>query len=200
MTATNNGQATIQRKTSETDLALVLNLYGQGNFNGSSGIGFFDHMLQLLCRHGRLDLSLQAKGDLDVDGHHTVEDIGICLGQAINQALGDKAGISRYGHAYVPMDETLVRVCLDLSGRPYLQADLEITVERIGQFETQLVEEFFRAVVYNGGITLHIHQLEGVNGHHIVEAVFKAFGRALRLAVTKDPELGGEVLSTKGRL
>ena len=191
-------EASITRTTKETDIRLSICLDGKGTFEGTSGIGFFDHMLTLFAAHGGFDLKLSAKGDLEVDNHHTVEDIGICLGQAIAKALGDKSGITRYGTFFCRMDEALSRIVLDLSGRPYLVFDVDIAVERIGTFETEMVREFFLALASNSGMTLHIACLYGVNGHHIVESLFKGFGHALGEAVSfrKDKS----VLSTKGVL
>ncbi|KAB2952660.1 imidazoleglycerol-phosphate dehydratase HisB [Heliorestis acidaminivorans] len=189
--------AKYSRKTAETDIAMEINLDGSGRFTGSSGIGFLDHMLTLLARHGQLDINLTCQGDLEVDNHHTVEDLGICLGNLILKALGEKKGITRYGHAYVPMDETLVRICLDLSGRPYLVYKVTIPVERVGTLETELVEEFFRGLVNHGAMNLHIHLLEGGNGHHIIEAIFKGLGRALKQAVALDPRSLDKIPSTK---
>lgn len=192
-------EAEISRKTSETEIELLLNLDGQGESQISTGVPFLDHMLELFTKHGLFDLELEAKGDLEIDAHHTVEDIGICLGKAIAQAAGNKAGINRFGTEYVPMDEALVAVSLDLSGRAYLAAGLELKKEKVGSFDTELVVEFMRAVAFNGGITVHIRQLAGENTHHIIEAAFKAFGRALRKAIEKDDRLTG-VMSTKGKL
>jgi len=189
----------VDRKTRETNICLKINLDGGGNFQGSSGIPFFDHLLDQLARHGLFDLTIMAEGDLEVDNHHTVEDIGICLGQALNRALGDKLGINRYGSALVPMDDALVQVALDFSGRPYLAYGLELPCGRIGTLEAELVEEFLRALVNNCGMTLHVRQLDGRNMHHLVEALFKALGRAVREAVTIDPRVQG-VPSTKGVL
>lgn len=190
-------KAEITRNTAETQIHLVLNLDGSGVFKGTSGIGFFDHMLNLLAVHGNLDLTLDAKGDLDVDNHHTVEDIGIALGEALREAVGDKKGINRYGCFFCPMDEALSRIVLDLSGRAYLVWDVNIPVERIGQFETEMTREFFLAVANNAMMNLHIANLYGVNGHHIVESIFKGMGPALKEAVTVK---GDKVLSSKGVL
>ncbi len=189
----------IVRTTRETDIRMTLGLDGSGRTEIDTGIGFLDHMLTLFAVHGRMDLAVSCKGDLAVDCHHTAEDIGIVLGQALDAALGGKAGICRYGTAHVPMDETLVRVCLDLSNRPYLAIDLPFTAERIGSLDTEMVSEFFRAVAQHGGITLHIDLLHGTNNHHIAEAAFKAFGRALREAAAIDASIQG-VLSSKGTL
>ncbi|WP_139905548.1 imidazoleglycerol-phosphate dehydratase HisB [Clostridium thermarum] len=190
---------TQSRQTKETDIKVTINLDGDGTCNIDSGIGFFDHMLHLMAVHGRMNLDLKAVGDLQVDCHHTVEDTGIILGSCIKAALGDKAGIKRYGTAYTPMDEALAFVALDISGRPYLVFDAEFTVDRVGELDTDMVEEFFRALAYNAGITLHIKIMYGKNSHHKIEAIFKAFGRALRKAVTIDENIKG-VMSTKGML
>lgn len=192
-------QAKITRKTAETDIALTINLDGSGQSEIATGIGFFDHMLTLWTKHGLFDLSLCTKGDLYVDGHHTVEDTGIVLGQAILQAAGDKAGIKRYGTSYVPMDEALAMVSLDFGGRPYLVFDVPLPPVHIGGFDSELLEEFLRAVAVQAGLTLHVRLLSGKNAHHIVEAVFKAFGRALDEATRKDERIVG-VMSTKGSL
>ncbi|MBC7326070.1 MAG: imidazoleglycerol-phosphate dehydratase HisB [Moorella sp. (in: Bacteria)] len=189
----------IERQTTETSICVRLDLDGSGRWQGSSGIPFFDHLLAQLARQGFLDLELRAEGDLEVDNHHTVEDIGICLGEAVKKALGDKAGINRYGSALVPMDEALVQVVLDCSGRPYLAYNLELPPGRIGSLETELIEEFLRAFTSHGGLTLHVRKLAGRNGHHIAEALFKALGRAIREAVAVDPRVRG-VPSTKGNL
>ncbi|HOM02365.1 MAG TPA: imidazoleglycerol-phosphate dehydratase HisB [Acetivibrio sp.] len=189
----------ISRKTGETDITLSINIDGSGKGNITTGVGFLDHMLNLFAKHGLFDLDVKAKGDLEVDAHHTVEDVGIVFGQAIKQALGEKKSIRRYGSSFVPMDETLVLVALDISGRPYLVFDAELKCERLGNMETELVEEFFRAVAFNAGITLHIKALYGSNTHHIIEAMFKAFGRALDDATREDDRIKG-VMSTKGIL
>lgn len=191
--------ADIARKTGETDIRLSLALDGQGRCDAQCGIGFFEHMLSALCRFGLLDLTLRCEGDLHVDAHHTVEDVGICLGQAIAQALGDKRGIARLGHACVPMDEALALAVLDVSGRPYLVLDAQFDAPMVGAMDTQLVREFFRAVATHAGLTLHLRVPYGQNDHHKIEALFKAFGRALRDAVAPDPRIDG-VLSTKGVL
>lgn len=190
-------KAEITRNTAETQIHLILNLDGSGVFKGTSGIGFFDHMLNLLAVHGNLDLTLDARGDLEVDNHHTVEDIGIALGEALREAVGDKKGINRYGCFFCPMDEALSRIVLDLSGRAYLVWDVNIPVERIGQFETEMTREFFLAVANHAMMNLHIANLYGVNGHHIVESLFKGMGHALKEAVTVK---GDKVLSSKGVL
>lgn len=191
--------ATINRKTKETDISITLNLDGAGSSEISTGIGFFDHMLEGFSRHGFFDLKCHVKGDLYVDGHHTVEDTGIVLGTALRKALGDKQGIVRYGSCMLPMDETLVLCALDLSGRPYLQWNASFGAERLGALETETIREFFYAVTYAAGINLHIRQMDGVNSHHIAEAMFKAFGKALDMAVRRDDRIEG-VLSTKGGL
>ena len=190
--------STINRATMETDISLSLELDGSGSYEIASGVPFLDHMLTLFAVHGAFDVTLKANGDTEVDDHHTVEDIGICLGQAIATALGDKAGIARYGSCFLPMDETLVRIVLDLSNRPYLHYQAEVREPKLGTFDTMLAKEFFRAVVQHGGITLHIDLLHGENGHHIIEAVFKGFARALAQAVA--PYGDGRVLSSKGSL
>lgn len=191
--------ADIQRKTAETAITASLAIDGTGNSEIATGIGFFDHMLILFTKHGFFDLKLAADGDLEVDGHHTVEDAGIVLGQAFTKALGDKSGIKRYGTVFVPMDEALVMVSLDISGRPYLAFDVEIPTERIGTFDSELTEEFLRAFAVHAGLTLHVRLLAGKNAHHIVEGVFKALGRALDEATRKDERIVG-VMSTKGML
>ncbi len=187
------------RNTKETEISLALNLDGQGLNNIRTGIGFLDHMLTLFSGHGRFDLSLTCKGDLFVDGHHTAEDIGIVLGKAISDALGKRESIKRFGNSMVPMDESLALVCLDLSNRPFLHFEVPFSSPRLGEMDTELFEEFFRALSVNAGMTLHIKLLHGSNNHHMIEAVFKAFGRALREAVTVDTDIKG-VLSTKGLL
>jgi imidazoleglycerol-phosphate dehydratase len=191
--------ASISRKTGETDISLSVNLDGAGKVSVKTGVGFFDHMLDLLGRHGLLDLDVTARGDLHVDSHHTVEDVGIVLGQAIEKAAGDKVGISRYGWATIPMDETLATVALDLSGRPAFVYNVTYTGPLIGAFPVELVEEFFKSVANAGRLNLHINVHYGTNNHHIAEAIFKAFARALRMAVTVDPRQVG-VPSTKGSL
>ncbi len=191
--------ATVERKTGETDILLTLTLDGAGTSDVRTGIPFFDHMLTLFARHGLLNLTVAAKGDIEVDYHHTVEDTGIALGQALARALGDKAGIRRYGHAYVPMDEALVRAVVDCSGRPFLAYEAPRGVEAIGLFPFQLVEEFLRAVAVNAGLTLHVSVLAGRDAHHMAEGVFKALGRAIDAAVTIDGRVSG-IPSTKGVL
>lgn len=190
-------KATLRRTTGETDISISLTVDGTGRFEGTSGIGFFDHMLHLFARHSGMDISLTCQGDLDVDNHHTIEDIGITLGEVFEKALGDKKGIHRYGCFFCPMDETLSRIVLDLSGRPYLVFDVDIPVERIGSFETEMTREFFLAFANNAKMNLHMATLYGVNGHHIVESLFKGIGHALKEAVTIE---GDTVLSTKGVL
>lgn len=191
--------ASILRTTSETDIAVTLNLDGSGRSDIDTGIGFFDHMLRSFAKHGFFDLTVQVKGDLEVDCHHTIEDTGIVLGEAIKKALGDKKGIRRYGSFALPMDETLVLTALDLSGRPYLCFDADFTVDRVGEFDTEMVREFFYAISYSCGMNLHIRQLAGQNNHHIIEAIFKSFAKALDEAVGYDPRIT-DVLSTKGTL
>ena len=193
-------EATIIRTTAETDIAVTVNLDGTGRADVASGIGFFDHMLSALARHSRMDLAVRVAGDLEVDGHHSVEDAGIVLGQALREALGDKAGIARFGSAFVPMDEALVLAALDISGRGQLHWAVDVPFGMVGDFDTQLAREFFIALAANAGITLHVRQLAGDNVHHILEAAFKACGRALREAVAIDGALAGEVPSTKGVL
>ena len=190
----------LTRKTQETDIRVSLNLDGSGHSNVSTGIGFFDHMLQGFAKHGFYDMDVTVNGDIEVDGHHTVEDTGIVLGQAISKALGDKKGIKRYGSMILPMDETLVLSAIDLSGRPYLSYDLDLTVPRVGNFDTEMTKEFFYAVSYAAEMNLHIKQISGSNNHHIIEAAFKAFANALDLATQYDPRLEGGLLSTKGAL
>jgi imidazoleglycerol-phosphate dehydratase len=191
--------ATIERSTKETSIKLSLDLDGTGKSELNTGIPFLDHMLEQISRHGLIDLQINAKGDLEIDAHHTVEDIGICLGEALREAVGDKAGIVRYGHAYVPLDEALSRVVLDLSGRPGLEYHISFPKETVGGFDIELFKEFFQAISNHGRITLHIDAIRGDNNHHIIETVFKAFGRALRMAVESDPRVTG-IPSTKGAL
>ncbi len=192
-------ESKIVRNTKETEIALSINLDGKGEYIVATGVGFLDHMLELFARHGMFDLDINASGDLKVDAHHTVEDIGIVLGQAIKEALGDKKSIKRYGTAYVPMDEALAFVTLDISNRSFLIFDVAYEQEKAGDMDTELFEEFFRAIATNIGLTLHIKSMYGNNNHHIVEAIFKAFARALKDAVTIDASISG-VLSTKGVL
>ena len=191
--------ATVQRTTSETDIRVVLELDGSGVTQAATGVPFFDHMLDAFGRHGLFDLAVAASGDLEVDAHHTVEDVGICIGQALAEALGDKKGITRFGSAVIPMDEALVLAAADVSGRPHLAYAVELPIEIIGTFDTTLAEEFLRALAVNAGITLHVRSLSGTNAHHIVEAAFKAVARALAEAVAIDPRVSG-VPSTKGAL
>lgn len=193
-------RSTIARQTRETDIEIRLDLDGQGTFDGHTGVGFFDHMLEQIARHGLIDLSVRAQGDLHIDAHHTVEDVGITLGQALREAWGDKKGLSRYGYAYVPLDEALARVVVDLSGRPGLFYSAAYPSERIGAFDTELVREFFQGLANHAAMTLHMDSLKGANSHHIAETLFKAFGRALRMAVARDERLGDAMPSTKGTL
>jgi len=193
-------QAEIVRKTGETDIRIRLDLDGTGVCAIDTGVGFLDHMLELFARHGRFDLEVTCKGDTRVDDHHSVEDIGIALGQAFDRALGDRKGIIRYGQMILPMDETLILSAVDLSGRGLLAYDLRIPTEKVGTFDTELTEEFFRALAHNMRCTLHIRQLAGSNSHHIIEGTFKSVARSLRAAVRVDPECAGEIPSTKGVL
>ena len=190
---------TVTRKTGETDITIKLNLDGSGKARIQTGIGFFDHMLNSFARHGLFDLEVDVKGDLEVDSHHTIEDTGIVLGQAILEAVGGKKGIRRFGNFILPMDETLVLCALDLSGRPYLQENLALTVPKVGEFDTEVVHEFFYAVSYSAGMNLHLKMLDGQNNHHIIEAAFKAFAKALDEATSYDERIS-DVLSTKGSL
>ncbi|MBU0593780.1 MAG: imidazoleglycerol-phosphate dehydratase HisB [Pseudomonadota bacterium] len=192
--------SSITRNTLETQVSVTLNLDGSGQARLASGVPFLDHMLDQIARHGLMDMDIVAKGDLHIDAHHTVEDIGITLGQAFAQAIGDKKGVRRYGHAYVPLDEALSRVVLDISGRPGLVFEVEFTRARIGEFDADLVREFFQGFVNHAGVTLHVDCLRGVNAHHQAETVFKAFGRALRMAVELDERMAGVMPSTKGSL
>ncbi len=192
-------KAQIKRTTKETDIILTLNIDGEGKTEISTGIGFFDHMLTHIGKHSLCDLTVQAKGDLEVDCHHTVEDVGIVLGQALKEALGTKEGITRYGHAIVPMDEALILCAVDLSGRPYLEIDTPFTTDKIGNFDTEMVEEFFRALCIHGGINMHMQVLKGKNNHHIVEGMCKAFARAMMQAVSFHDRMKG-IPSTKGML
>lgn len=191
--------AYVKRETKETQIGLQINLDGSGNVDIQTGIGFFDHMLSGFARHGLFDLMVKVKGDLEVDCHHTIEDVGIVLGQAILQALGDKKGIKRYGHFMLPMDETLVLAALDLSGRPYLKYDAPFTVDRLGEMDTEMIKEFFYAVSYSAAMNLHLKVLEEGNNHHMAEALFKAFGKALDMATMPEPRMM-DVWSTKGSL
>ena len=192
--------ASIARKTAETDISVEIDLDGTGAYDNQTGVGFFDHMLDQLARHSLIDMTIRCAGDLHIDDHHSVEDVGIALGQALKQALGDKAGIRRYGSCLLPMDETLIRCALDLSGRPYLVWNVDIPTQKIGTWDTELAREFFTALAMNGGITLNIAKLDGFNSHHIVEATFKSVARALREAVEPDPRRPGAIPSTKGAL
>ena len=192
--------AEVSRQTAETRIRVAINLDGTGQTRLNSGIGFFDHMLDQIARHGLIDLEVQCDGDLHIDGHHSVEDVGITLGQAVARAIGDKKGIRRYGHAYVPLDEALSRVVMDFSGRPGLHLNVGFTAAMIGGFDTQLVYEFFQGFVNHAGVTLHIDNLKGVNAHHQCETIFKAFARALRAAAEPDPRAAGVIPSTKGAL
>ena len=193
-------KATITRKTAETEISVTLDLDGTGRYDCQTGVGFFDHMLDQLARHSLIDIEILAKGDLHIDDHHTVEDCGIALGQALVQALGDKRGIRRYGECSLPMDDAQVACALDLSGRPYLVWNVDFPSARIGTFDTELVREFFQALASHGGITLHLDQRHGINAHHIAEAAFKAVARALRAAVEPDPRKSDAIPSTKGAL
>ncbi len=192
--------ATLSRRTAETDITVSINLDGSGRRTIATGIGFFDHMLDQLARHSLIDMEIRCEGDRHIDDHHSVEDVGITLGKALSEALGDKAGIRRYGSCLLPMDDALVRAALDLSGRPFLVWNVEMPTAKIGSFDTELVREFFQAFAVNGGITLHVDRLHGFNSHHIAEAAFKAVARALRAAVEPDPRSGGAIPSTKGTL
>ena len=192
--------ATIKRKTKETDIEVTVNLDGSGVADIATGIGFFDHMLDLLARHSRIDLTVKAVGDLHIDYHHTTEDTGIALGQAVKQALGNMAGITRYAGVHMPMDETLSRVVIDISGRPFLVFKADFPRDKIGEFDTELVREWFQAFAMNAGVTLHVETLYGDNSHHIAESCFKGLARALRTAVAIDPKAVGEIPSTKGSL
>lgn len=191
-------EAKLDRKTKETEISIEINLDENLNSNISTGIGFFNHMLELFAFHSGIYLKVECNGDLDVDGHHSVEDIGILLGKAIKEALGNKVGINRYGDAFLPMDETLAHCSLDISGRPYLVFNVELPCERVGQFETELTEEFFRAIAVNSGMTLHLNLEYGKNTHHIIEALFKSFGRAFKQATTINSENKDKVMSSKG--
>ncbi len=192
--------AEINRKTKETEIALFLDLDGKGQSDIASGVGFLDHMLDLFARHGRFDLRIRCTGDLNVDAHHTIEDIGICLGEAFFKALGGKEGIRRYGDCILPMDEALILSAVDLSGRAFLSYDAKIRARKVGDFDTELAEEFWAAFARTAKMTLHIKQLDGRNSHHIIEGQFKSVARSLRTAVSIDPELAGEIPSTKGTL
>jgi imidazoleglycerol-phosphate dehydratase len=193
-------KASMRRTTKETDVEVAIDLDGEGRASISTGIGFLDHMLDLLARHSRIDIDVKAKGDLHIDHHHTTEDVGIAFGQAVKQALGDMKGITRYADVQVPMDEALTRVAIDISGRPFLVFKAAFVRDKVGEFDTELVQEWFQAFAVNAGITLHAETLYGMNDHHIAESCFKGLARALRVAVAIDPRAAGEVPSTKGRL
>ncbi len=192
--------AKVTRATAETDISVEINLDGTGTYDNQTGVGFFDHMLDQLARHSLIDMTIRAKGDLHIDDHHTVEDTGIALGQALSEALGDKRGIRRYGECHLPMDDAQVRCALDLSARPFLVWNVDLPAQKIGAFDSELLREFFQALATHGGITLHIDQVHGFNSHHIAEAAFKAVARALRIAVETDPRKSDAVPSTKGTL
>ncbi|MDJ0723669.1 MAG: imidazoleglycerol-phosphate dehydratase HisB [Prochloraceae cyanobacterium] len=192
--------ASIQRTTGETDVRVSLNLDGSGECKAETGIPFLDHMLHQISAHGLIDLEVKAVGDIEIDDHHTNEDVGITLGQALAKALGDRAGIARFGHFIAPLDEALIQVALDFSGRPHLSYGLEIPTQRVGSYDTQLVREFFVAIVNHAQLTLHIRQLDGINSHHIIEATFKAFARSLRMATEVDPRRAAKIPSSKGVL
>jgi len=193
-------KASITRTTAETDISAEINLDGTGSYDTETGVGFFDHMLDQLARHAMIDMKIRAKGDLHIDDHHTVEDTGIVLGQALTKALGDKRGIRRYGECHLPMDDAQVRAALDLSGRPFLVWNVIMPTAQIGTFDTELAREFFQALATHGGITLHVDMIHGINSHHIAEATFKAVARALRVALETDPRAKDAVPSTKGSL
>jgi len=193
-------KASVSRDTQETRIKLSVNLDGSGTASFATGLPFFEHMLTQIARHGLIDMNIQADGDLEVDAHHTVEDVGIVLGQAVAQAVGDKTGIYRYGHAYVPLDEAMSRAVIDLSGRPGLTYHVDYVRPRIGDFDVDLLREFFQGFVNHAQVTLHLDNLRGDNAHHQAETLFKAFGRALRMAVTPDPRMAGQIPSTKGSL
>jgi imidazoleglycerol-phosphate dehydratase len=190
----------IKRKTAETEISVALKLDGTGKYKINTGVGFFDHMLEQLARHSLIDLEIEANGDNHIDDHHTVEDTGIALGQALAQAVGDKVGINRYGWCLLPMDDTLIRTALDLSSRPFLYFDIDLPTDKIGDFDTELVREFFQALSTHAGITLHMEKLHGYNSHHIAEAAFKSFSKSLRVAIEKDPRNLKALPSTKGAL
>ena len=192
--------AAVKRATKETDIEVAVDLDGKGAANIATGIGFFDHMLDLLARHSRIDITVRAKGDLHIDHHHTTEDVGIALGQAVRKALGDMKGITRYADVHVPMDEALTRVAIDVSGRPFLVFKAKFSRDKVGAFDTELVQEWFQAFAMNAGVTLHVETLYGTNDHHIAESCFKGLARALRAAFAIDPRAAGEVPSTKGTL
>ncbi|NET01644.1 MAG: imidazoleglycerol-phosphate dehydratase HisB [Sphaerospermopsis sp. SIO1G2] len=197
---TNQRTATVKRKTGETDVQVTINLDGTGICTAKTGIPFLDHMLHQISSHGLFDLDVQAQGDWEIDDHHTNEDVGITLGQALHQALGNKKGIARFGHFVAPLDESLIQVALDFSGRPHLSYSLDIPTQRVGNYDTQLVREFFVALVNHSQMTLHIRQLDGINSHHIIEATFKAFARAMRMATEIDPRRAENIPSSKGVL
>lgn len=190
----------ITRKTAETDIAITVNLDGKGDYNIATGIGFLDHMVEQFAKHSLIDVDMAIKGDLHVDQHHTTEDSALALGQALSEALGDKAGITRYGSAYSPMDETLSRVALDISGRPFLVWKAKFTQEKLGEWDTELIEHWFHSVAQSAGLTLHCELLYGANNHHICESLYKGFARAFRIAVERDPRKGASIPSTKGQL
>jgi len=192
--------ASVKRSTNETSVAVSVNLDGTGRFEGETGVGFFDHMLAQLARHSLIDITVEAEGDLHIDDHHTVEDTGIALGQAIRQALGDMKGVMRYADVHLPMDDTLARAAIDISGRPFLVFQVVFPREKIGTFDTELVREWFQAFAMNAGVTLHVATLYGENAHHIAESLFKALARALRAAIAIDPRMAGELPTTKGKL
>ncbi|MEM8656072.1 MAG: imidazoleglycerol-phosphate dehydratase HisB [Pseudomonadota bacterium] len=192
--------STLTRTTAETDISVSLNLDGTGQYDNDTGVGFFDHMLDQLARHALIDMTVRCKGDLHIDDHHTVEDVGIAIGQALSQAVGNKKGIQRYGSCLLPMDDALVRAALDLSGRPFLVWNVDLPTAKIGSFDTELVREFFQALSTHGGITLHVDMLHGINSHHIAEAAFKAVARALRIALEVDARVADAIPSTKGSL
>lgn len=196
----NERVASVRRETNETQIQLSLNLDGSGLCDLKTGLPFFEHMLKQIARHGLIDLTIDAKGDLEIDAHHTVEDVGIVLGQALNKIVGDKKGLCRYGHAYVPLDEALSRAVVDLSGRPSLEYRVKYVRPRIGDFDVDLLKEFFQGFVNHAQVTLHLDNLRGANAHHQAETLFKAFGRALRMAVAYDPRMAGQIPSTKGGL
>src|SRR4051812_37067489 len=193
-------KATVERKTKETQIRAEINLDGTGKYEVSTGIGFLDHMLEQLSRHSLIDIKLRAKGDLHIDYHHTTEDTGIAIGEAVAKALGERKGIVRYGHEYIPMDETLTRVALDLSGRPYFVWKVEFTKPKLGEMDTELFREWFQAFAFAAGTTLHVENLYGVNNHHIVESCYKGLARSLRMAINIDPRKSDEIPSTKGTL
>ena len=193
-------RATLTRTTAETDISVKLNLDGTGVYDNQTGVGFFDHMLDQLARHALIDMTVRCDGDLHIDDHHTVEDVGIAIGQALSKAVGDKKGIQRYGSCLLPMDDALVRAALDLSGRPFLVWNVDLPTSKIGTFDTELVREFFQALSTHGGITLHVDMLHGLNSHHIAEAAFKAVARALRIALEVDARVADAIPSTKGSL